>query len=210
MHLVSKANHKDGRWQGIEIKRGQLITGRKTLKTETGISEQSIRTCLSNLKSTNEVTIQSTKHYSVITICNYERYQGVDNQDQPSNQPANQPTPNQRLTTNKNDKNDKQDTLPLSLDITASKQEEALKVKKTTWLTPYNDIWFKHFQADLPFKQAGKALQPLLRTFNQDEICRGLDNYLKKVEPKFATITGFASKAGAYISQPKKSMYDTM
>ena len=116
IHLLLSANHKDGKWMDQEVKRGQLITGRKQLKKETGISEQSIRTLLNKLISTNEITIESTNQYSIITICNYDSYQGngfEDNQDnnQPSNQQltSDQPAINQRLTTNKNVKKEKKD-----------------------------------------------------------------------------------------------------
>ena len=75
VHLICKANHRDGKWQGIEIKRGQLVTGRQTLCRETGLSPQVIRTCINRLKSTSEITIKSTSKYSIITVCNYNVYQ---------------------------------------------------------------------------------------------------------------------------------------
>lgn len=113
-HLIREANHKDGRWQGHEVKRGQLITGILTLSLQTGISTQSIRTCLQRLKSTGEITIHSTNKYSIITICCYDIYQCEEIQinNQNNNQPNkqltnNQQTTNKQLTTNKNDKNDK-------------------------------------------------------------------------------------------------------
>lgn len=75
VHLLLSANHQAQRWQGIVIERGQLVTGRKSLGEQTGLSEQSIRTSLSKLKSTNEITVKSTSRFSIITICNYELYQ---------------------------------------------------------------------------------------------------------------------------------------
>ena len=79
IHLLLNANQKDGEWRGILIKRGQILTGRKTLHEATKISEQTIRTCLDRLKNTKELTIKSTNKYSIITICNYEQYQSVKN-----------------------------------------------------------------------------------------------------------------------------------
>ena len=115
-HLIAKANHKDGKWRGIDIKRGQLITGRDVLKSETGISTQSIRTCLERLKSTSEITIKTTSKYSLITILKYDSYQVNENTNQQTNQQLtnNQPTTNQQLTTNKNvkkEKNEKKEEL---------------------------------------------------------------------------------------------------
>ena len=108
IHLLLRANHQDNRWQGIVVKRGQIITGRKSLAEELGFSEQSIRTSLNKLKSTNEITIKTTKKYSLITIVNYEKYQTYDleSTNKSTNELTNnQPTTNQQLTTNKNEKN---------------------------------------------------------------------------------------------------------
>lgn len=104
LHLLFKASWKKSEWKGIPINRGEIIVGRKTLHFETGISEQSIRTILTRLKSTNELTIKSTSRFSVITICNYESYQNVKNE---INQQTNQQT-NQQSTTSKELKNIKE------------------------------------------------------------------------------------------------------
>lgn len=113
IHLIVQANHTDLQWRGITIKRGQLLTSRRKLSIETGISEQSIRTCLDRLQSTNEVTITSTNRNSIITVTKYDDYQSNETDiNQPINQQStsqstnNQPAINQ--PSNKNDKNDKE------------------------------------------------------------------------------------------------------
>jgi hypothetical protein len=113
IYLLISANHKDGTFKGQKVKRGQVITGRIKISAVTGISEQSIRTCLQRLESTNEITIKTTNKNSVITLLNYDLYQSEDVNDQATNQQTtskitnNQPTNNQQLTTNKNDNNKK-------------------------------------------------------------------------------------------------------
>ena len=112
LYLLLSANHEDGKWQGVEVKRGQLITGRKRISEETGLSEQTIRSGLKRLKSTNEITIKSTSRFSLITICNYNSYNAKileSNQLNTQQVTSNQPASNQQVTTNKNDKNDKND-----------------------------------------------------------------------------------------------------
>ena len=116
IYLLLNANNSENEWRGIKVKRGQLITGRNNLSENTGISSQTIRTCLNRLKSTNEITIKSTNKYSIITICNYEVYQGCKNRanqqtNQQTNQQltSNQPATNQQLTTIKEYKNIKND-----------------------------------------------------------------------------------------------------
>ena len=87
-HLLLKANYKDGEFRQHEVKRGQLITGRKKLAKELEISERQVRTALEHLKTTNEIAITPTSKYSIITINNYEKYQSVTNKstnDRPTN-----------------------------------------------------------------------------------------------------------------------------
>jgi len=100
VHLIIRANHKDKKWEGHLVKRGQLITGRKALAKELKISEQSIRTAITHLVATKELTTQPTNRHTIITLVNYDSYQTKE-----KNQPAKQPTINQLLTTNKNVKN---------------------------------------------------------------------------------------------------------
>lgn len=107
-HLIREANICDAKWRGIEIKRGQLVTGRKKLSEDTGISEQSIRTCLNRLKSTNEITIKPTSKYSIITICNYDSYQlGSGETNQQTNQQTNHQLTNNQPHNNKKNKDNK-------------------------------------------------------------------------------------------------------
>ncbi|MBM9616649.1 hypothetical protein JWJ90_20490 [Desulfobulbus rhabdoformis] len=96
IHLLLTANHKENEWHGIKIQRGQRVFGREKLAGETGLSVQEIRTALSKLKSTRDVTISSTGKYSVLTICNYEKYQYGAPAKQPGFQPDLQPQINHK------------------------------------------------------------------------------------------------------------------
>lgn len=78
IHLLLMASYKDSNYRGVRIKRGQLLTGRLSISQSTGISHQSVRTCLRRLVITNEIVIESTNQYSIITICNYDFYQRFD------------------------------------------------------------------------------------------------------------------------------------
>ena len=104
MHLLLSANYEDKKFQGLDIKRGQLVVGRIELAKSTNLSEQQIRTSLTKLKSTNEITIQSTNKFSIIELVNYNLYQDTKKENnQPINNPTtnNQPTNNQQITTTK-------------------------------------------------------------------------------------------------------------
>lgn len=103
-HLLLKANHKPKKYKGKLIEIGQLVTGLEVLSNETGLSIQKIRTAISKLKSTNEITIKSSSKGTVVQIVNYAKYQIVTNE--PTNH---QQTNNKPSTTNKNVKNVKND-----------------------------------------------------------------------------------------------------
>jgi DNA-binding transcriptional MerR regulator len=102
LHLLLKANHKQKRYKGLELKIGSIITSRDILAIETGLSIQQIRTALDKLKSTNEVTIKTSSQGTIIEVVNYAKYQLVTNE-----LTIKEPTSNQQVTTNKNVKKEK-------------------------------------------------------------------------------------------------------
>lgn len=106
LHLLLKANHKEKKYRGKVIKVGQVMTGRKLLSLETGLTEQQIRTSLSKLKSTNEITIESNVQGTIIQVVKYKEYQVLTNEV--TNE---QPTSNQRATTNNNDNKEKNENI---------------------------------------------------------------------------------------------------
>ena len=105
VNLLLMANWEDGEWQGMIVKRGQLVTGRKALAAQTGLSERQIRTALDHLKSTNELTIKSTNKFSLITIVNYGKFQDVQSDiDQQNDQQVDQRPTSNRPQLNKDNK----------------------------------------------------------------------------------------------------------
>jgi len=106
LYMVIKANHKDNKWQGNDVKRGQFISSLGNISSATGITIQQIRTILKKLEKTNEIVVKSTSQFTIVTICKYECYQD-ENED--ANKPItnNQQTTNKQSTTNKNEKKEK-------------------------------------------------------------------------------------------------------
>ncbi len=100
-HLLLKANYKEGHYLGHTIKRGQLVTGRKKLCEELNMTEREVRTALEHLESTNEITVETTTKYSIITVVSYDEHQ------QTTNEATNEAT---NRVTNKRPANDQQAT----------------------------------------------------------------------------------------------------
>lgn len=77
IHLILKANIKDCRFEGIVVRRGQLVTSYPKLSQELSLSVQAARTAINHLKSTGEITVKRYPNFSLVTLMNYERYQDV-------------------------------------------------------------------------------------------------------------------------------------
>lgn len=102
VYCLLKANWKDGKFQGKDIKRGSFVTSLEKMKVECGLSIQQVRTALNKLQSTGEITNNSYTKYRVITVNNYELYQNTNKQDnrQDNKQVSNnQQTNNKQITT---------------------------------------------------------------------------------------------------------------
>lgn len=112
-YLLLTANFEDKKWHGITIKRGQVLTSLDTLSKDTGLSVGQVRRSLTRLISTSEITSETTNQYRIITICNYDTYQGEQqaSDKQNSKQSDNQTTSerqasDKQTTTTKEYKND--------------------------------------------------------------------------------------------------------
>lgn len=103
-HCVLKANYLDERVYGILVLRGSFLTSYEKLSTQTGLSIQNVRTSLNKLILTGELTYKSTTKNSIITVNNYDLYQG-DNTQTNKQLTNDQQTTNKQLTTNNKEKN---------------------------------------------------------------------------------------------------------
>jgi len=103
-HLVLKANHKDNKWRGIDIKRGELVTSNEQLAKQLKLTVSKIRTSLNKLKSTGEIAIKTTNKNTVVTVANYDLYQSEDGRiaDKTTNKSQ---TNRKQIATNNNDNN---------------------------------------------------------------------------------------------------------
>lgn len=85
LHCLLRANHEPTIWQGQEIKRGQFITSLSNLAKEVGLSVQQVRTALDKLKTTHEITHETTRHNSIISINNWNKWQTNQHTEQHQN-----------------------------------------------------------------------------------------------------------------------------
>ena len=132
LHLLLKANHKEKRFKGIELKVGSIVTSRDLLARETGLSSQQIRTALNKLISTNEITSETSSQGTILQIVSYEKYQVSTNEI--TNE---QPTSNQRVTTNKNVNKEKKFIIPTFNDVLEYCMQNNLEVDGVKFINFY-------------------------------------------------------------------------
>lgn len=98
LYCLIRANHQATKCligaDLVPLNRGEFITSRSRFAKDTGMSEQSVRTFWNLLKSDKMINQRSTNKLTMITICNYDKYQVA--------QPAGNRRINQPATTDKN------------------------------------------------------------------------------------------------------------
>lgn len=108
LHLFLVANPKDNAWHGKAIKRGQLVTSYRHLSAAVGLDVHTIHRAIKKLVSTGEITVESNAKFSIITLNNYDSFQGSATVKQRSSN--SQATSEQSTKEYKNNKNKKEDT----------------------------------------------------------------------------------------------------
>lgn len=128
LHCLLKANWKDTKWKGMVIKRGQFVTSLSSLSKETGLSIREVRTALTHLKTTNEVTECVTSKFRIITVLFYDEYQSSDKQ-------------NDKQATNKRQTNDKQATTDIRTykNIQEEQEEQEAPLAPPGWVAEFGD-----------------------------------------------------------------------
>ena len=102
LHCLLKANWTDGYFEGKKIPRGSFVTSYEKLAYELKLSIQQIRTSLNHLKSTNNITHETNRQFSIITINNYDKYQIATDELTNEQQTINKRITNEQQTINNN------------------------------------------------------------------------------------------------------------
>ena len=83
LEMLMRANFEDKKrlfnGQLVDIKRGQLIFGRKVYAERLGMKENKVRTIIKLLEKDGMIRQQTTNKYTVISITSYDCYQETTN-----------------------------------------------------------------------------------------------------------------------------------
>jgi len=159
-HLVMKANHKDNKWRGIDIKRGELVTSNEQLAKQLKLTVSKIRTSLNKLKSTEEIAIKTTNKNTVVTVANYDLYQSEEGRIADK-------------ITNKSQTNRKQ--------IATNKNVKKVKNDNKEYTDDFMDMYSKYPRPENK-RQTFTNYSKLLKEYTHDQLMTCVDNYIIKVK----------------------------
>ena len=74
--IFMRVNWKVGYYKGNPVPRGSLITGRHAGSEAVGLSPSTFQRALDKLVELGCITIKADNQKTIVTLCNYERYQG--------------------------------------------------------------------------------------------------------------------------------------
>jgi DNA-binding transcriptional regulator YhcF (GntR family) len=83
IYLLLKADHESGREcffnnETIKLNRGQILTGRKKMASETGIAESTIERALKRFSGEHQIELRTDRQSRLITINNYDALQRIE------------------------------------------------------------------------------------------------------------------------------------
>jgi len=151
IHCLLRANHKENKWRGMNIERGQFWTSLPTLEKETGLSTSQIRTCINKLKSTGELTVKPQATGRMVTVIKYNDYQA---NDRPIDRPmtGQSQTSDRPVTANNNDNPENHDN-----------PENKKKVDKVEWMDQYMITFWKAYPKKKDKKLALERLKRMIK-----------------------------------------------
>ncbi len=208
--LLLMANHSEHQWEfkgeRYICKPGQLITSLENIRQNCGkgVTIQNIRTALSRFEKHGFLTNESTKQNRLITICNYESYQGKESKTNKAsnNQLTNdQQTTNSQLTTNNNDNKVNNDNT-----ISESDWRKSFEVYQNLVRQGYNDVtsdkeWMSKQQEYNPKIDITKSIEKSCVNFWSTK-----EGWANKKKGKAKTIN-WKTTFGNAISNPMNKVY---
>ena len=100
IHLLLAANYEPHDFENITVQRGQVVASYQSIADALGLSVRNVRTAISHLKSTGELTGKKYSKFSVFTLLRYDDFQSSDKQTD-SQPTSNRQADDRRATTMK-------------------------------------------------------------------------------------------------------------
>ena len=185
IHMLLKANWKEGNFRGTTVPRGSFVSSLPKLADETALTMREVRTAITHLKTTGELTCKSCSKYTIFTVKNYCLYQTSDMQSD-------------RQTTDKRHSND-------TLTTTIEEKKEGKKGRNTPPISPVRR--FDEFAAAYPRACTGylpesEYCHAVASGVPEDDLVRSARNY--------ADVCRREKTAERYIKKPENFLRENL
>ena len=215
VHMLLKANWKKGKFQGVEIPRGSFASSLNRLSEDTGLSVQSIRTCIKKLKSTGELTVNQHGKSSIFTINNYCDYQDINTVSNNQSTEIQQGANTEVTTIEERKKERRKENIKDNMSSGTSADHSSLKDKSAGTdndHAPYAEIVdYLNHKAGTSYRSTSKDTQKHIRArlkekFTVEDFYRVIDKKTKEwkgteMEKFLRPGTLFGTKFESYLNQ---------
>ncbi len=103
IHMIMRAAWRDyrtrSRGEVIDLKRGQLVAGERSLAEDFGVSRKVIARLIEVMKESRMISLSRSHRFTVITICNYDSHQASAGDEGPLTAPVKEPQRSHRGAT---------------------------------------------------------------------------------------------------------------
>lgn len=167
IHMLLKANWQEGKFRGATVPRGSFVSSISKLAEETRLTNDEVRTAISHLVATNEITKQSTNKYTVFTVANYNMYQDIPKQEHEQDTGNAQAIPKPFPTIEESNK--------------GNKEKNNNTMCKADALALFEKLW-KLYPVKKGKGQVSIAAKQRLLKVGYEEIVRAIDRYKADLE----------------------------
>ena len=167
IHMLLKANWQEGKFRGTTVPRGSFISSISKLAEETRLTNDEVRTAISHLIATNEITKQSTNKYTVFTVVNYNLYQDIPKQEHKQDTSNAQAIPKSFPTIEESNK--------------GNKEKNNNTMCKADALALFESLW-KLYPVKKGKGQVSIAAKQRLLKVGYEEMARAIDRYKADLE----------------------------
>jgi len=177
LDILLRASYKDHMCYDIPVKRGQVLTSQVKLAICWGWDSKTVRKFLKTLKKNSTIGTTTTNKFTLITICNYDRYQSSLS-DEESNTPHQIPYQSPHQIPHQAPNN--QEVKNIKKYIASSRKRETPNTDHGKAVDYWNEKYLKRFETSYLFKGArdGKAVKNLLTNFGFTMYCKLVDEFL--------------------------------
>jgi len=198
IYILLETNWQEVSWHGITIPRGSALLSYSRLSLLTGLSTQSVRTAIEHLKSTGEITCQSTRFGLLINVINYAKYQDlpVDSNTIPNTESTgNQQESNRKVTTEEQYKQINKETISNIYSPKIAEIIGYLNERTGQNLKPTTKMYAKHIVARLKENYTLEDFKTVIDKKCVEWMGTDMQKYLR---PE----TLFGTKFDQYLNQP--------